>query len=129
MTLTAVDSERSSSALCVEIRRFLGTDCPPELVELRRLVWEQETGLLAAEGLFNDNDRRGVHVLVYERANANRLIASTCAVEAEHSDFAVHTRLPEDVLRDTMFSTRSTVHPDYRGGGLLSLLIYLGSRE
>lgn len=50
-------------------------------------------------------------------------------MEAEHSDFAAHSRLPDDVLRDTVYSTRSTVHPDYRGGGLFSLLVYLGARE
>jgi hypothetical protein len=111
------------------MRRCLGGDCPPELVDLRRLVWERETGLLPEEGLFNDNDRQGTHLLVYDRSNGNCLIASTCAVEAERSDFALYTRLPEGVLRDTTLSTRSTVHPDYRGGGLLSLLIYLGCRE
>jgi hypothetical protein len=98
MTPTTTGVERSLGPSSIEIKRFLWKDCPPELVELRRLVWKEETGLLPEEGLFNDNDQQGVHILVYDRANNNHLIASTCAVEAERSDFAVYTRLPENVL-------------------------------
>src|SRR4051812_2377305 len=98
----------SAELASLGIRRYPGEDCPTELVELRRLVWEQEMGLLPEGGLLDANDRRGVHLLVYD---GERLIASACAVEAEESDFAEHTRFPGDVLRDTMFLTRSTVHP------------------
>jgi hypothetical protein len=129
MTSTATGLERPPGFSSIEVRRFLFNDCPPGLAELRRLVWDQETGLLPEAGLFNDNDHRGVHLLVYDPANGRRLVASTCAVEAERSDFATYTRLPEGVLRDTMLSTRSTVHPDYRGTGLLAVLVYLGARE
>jgi hypothetical protein len=113
----------------IEVRRFPGADCPPELGELRRLVWDEETGLLPEEGLFGENDRHGVHVLVYDPAGGGRLVGAVCVVEAEHSDFAPHTRFPPDVLRDTMLTTRATVHPDYRGAGLFALLMYLGARE
>jgi hypothetical protein len=122
----AVESVQNSS---LQITRCPGTERPPELAELRRLVWHEETGLLNADALFNDNDRHGVHYLVYDPHADGQLVAATCAVKAEHSDFAAHSQLADEVLRDTMLSTRSTVHPDYRRRGLLSLLIYLGGRE
>ncbi|WP_406694505.1 hypothetical protein V5E97_25870 [Singulisphaera sp. Ch08] len=123
------DFKSTPGPTSIEIRRCLGLDWLPELIDLRRLVWEQETGLLSEEKLVDDNDRQGVHFLVYDSTNNNRLVASTCAVLAERSNFAAHTRLPEKVLRETMVSTRSTVHPDYRGNGLFSLLVYLAGRE
>jgi hypothetical protein len=122
-------SKAHLSDSAIEIRRVAGTQCPPELIELRQHVWSQETGLLPEGGLFNDNDANAVHILVYDMANGGRLVASTCAIEAERSDFADHSHLPRAVLQDAIVSTRSTVHPDYRGGSLFPLLVYLGARE
>jgi hypothetical protein len=59
MTPASAESERPTGLSSVEVKRFLWKDCPPEWVELRRLVWEQETGLLPEDGLFNDNDHQG----------------------------------------------------------------------
>jgi hypothetical protein len=128
MSIDLASSRPQLTASSIDISVCHGIDVPSELHELRRIVWGEETGLLADDELFNGNDRQGVHILVYEIENGRRLIAATCAIPAENSDFAIHTGLSDDVLRDTIVSTRSTVHPDYRGSGLLSLLIYLGAR-
>jgi hypothetical protein len=129
MSNPTTDGVAALPAESLLIKRCPGAEFPPELEELRRLVWHGETGLLEADSLFNDNDRNGIHYLIYDQGADNRLVAATCAVKAEHSDFAAHSQLADEILRDTMLSTRSTVHPDYRRAGLLALLIYLGGRE
>jgi hypothetical protein len=113
----------------VEIKRIEGEHWPPEFFELRRSVWGQETGLLADTDLLGSDDQRGIHFLIYDLSHGCRLIASTCAVKAELSDLGRYTGFDEDTLRQTMVSTRSTVHPEYRGAGVFALLVYLAARE
>jgi hypothetical protein len=129
MTAALMSSRRPLDPASFAIRRCLGTEAPAELKDLRRAVWADEKGLLPEAQIFDENDRQGVHFLLYDTSDVDRLAAATCAVEAERSEFAGHSRFPADVLRDTIVSTRSTVHPDYRGNSLLALLIYLGARE
>jgi hypothetical protein len=129
MKPSATGSDRLFQYSSLEIKRCVGGQCFGELAELRRLVWVRETGLLTEEELFGDDDQQGIHLLICDVDHGDRVVASTCAVEAERSFFAHHTGFAEHVLRDAVVSTRSTVHPDYRNKGLFSLLLYLGTRE
>ncbi len=129
MTRSATPSDRAKNLSAIDIQRCAGGVWPGEFAELRKLVWGQEKNLLAEEELFGEDDREGVQFLVYDTVGSPRLIASTCAVAAERSHLGRYTGFAENVLKNTVVSTRSTVHPEYRGLGLFSLLVYLGARE
>jgi hypothetical protein len=100
---------------------------------MRRQVYGEEMGYLREEDLIDGNDRVGEHLCIYyddpPGKGGPEMIAAAHIVDAEACDFAQHTGLPPESLRQGFYFTRGIVTAAYRQRGVFSLLLYLAMRR
>lgn len=126
MTIFPAQNENANPSILV--KRFYKGEVPRELIELRRKVYCEETNFLAEKDLVSENDKNGAHICIYDSANSN-LIAAAHVVEAELSDFSVHSGVSKSEIMTSVYGSRHLVAKEYRGQGLFSLLLYMTMRE
>ncbi|MCX6124470.1 MAG: hypothetical protein NTV34_06930, partial [Proteobacteria bacterium] len=103
-------------------------DISDDLFALRKLVYHDETGLLAIGNLIDENDQKGEHVVIRDNVSG-KIIATSMTIPAEESDFAIYSGLKPSQLTSWFLGSRAMVHPEWRSKGLYKLIVYLVARH
>lgn len=111
----------------LELKTFDGTNLPDSMKELRRAIYKDEVGYLTDETLFNDDDKLGVHLGLFN-TDTKEIIASIHAYPANQGEFQRHSGLAADRLQSGIFHTRMMINPNYRARGYMALMVYLSLR-
>jgi hypothetical protein len=61
--------------------------------------------------LWDENDQKGSHVMLYN--HSGDLLGSLVVIEAENSDFSLHSGIKECDLEHCIYVTRAIVHFPY----------------
>ena len=103
-----------------------GSELPKEFFELREKVYGREKEYFPLNETFDENDKVGLHLLVYD--SSRNLIGTKFMVNAELSDFSHHSGISKEALGHCFLSGRGIVVPEHRNSGMFAFMLNIGSR-
>ena len=124
--LPQISQSSSTTDLDLSMKVIKGPQLPYEFIRLRKEIYCDETNFLPADKLFDENDERGSHILLYD---GGELVAATCVTPADQGNYSFFTGISAEEFRDANFHTRSMVAKSHRKKGLMKLVLYLAMRE
>ena len=112
----------------VDITIYEGSDLPDDAKQLRTSIYSSEMGYLTDKTCFNSWDELGAHIVV-RTGKDRKAIACGHVYPAETGEFADHSGLAKEQLETGVMMTRVMTHPDFRGQGLIKLVLYACAKQ
>lgn len=117
-------SQPESQLFTIEIFSGAQGPIPADLKAFRSAIYTKEMGYLTDETLVNSDDELGAHVIIRLRAT-NQVVASGHVYPGEKGEFADFSGADTKNLQQGVNITRVMVDSDFRGRGLIKLVLYL----